>query len=134
VNLEKAELGSEYLLRDPTGQTQTLKSQQEGEKVFLQSPAITQPGIFTLQRAGTDKTTLFAFNTDNTESDLKQLPADQIKKIADRHEAAFADSLQAYQSLDRTRRHGSELWQPLLIGLLALLFLEVLLQQRIARG
>ncbi|MBK8039935.1 MAG: BatA domain-containing protein [Verrucomicrobiaceae bacterium] len=134
VNLEKAELGAEFTLRDPTGQTQTLKSQQEGEKVFIQSPAITQPGIFTLQRTGTDKTTLLAFNTDNTESDLKPLPADQIKKIADRHEAAFADSLQAYQSLDRTRRHGSELWQPLLIGLLVLLFLEVLLQQRIARG
>ena len=134
VNLEKAELGAEFTLRDPTGQTQTLKSQQEGEKVFIQSPAITQPGIFTLQRTGTDKATLLAFNTDNTESDLKPLPADQIKKIADRHEAAFADSLQAYQSLDRTRRHGSELWQPLLIGLLVLLFLEVLLQQRIARG
>ena len=59
--------------------------------------------------------------------------ADQVAG-ADRHEAAFADSLPSYQSLDRTRRHGSELWQPLLIGLLALLFLEVLLQQRIARG
>jgi hypothetical protein len=134
VNLEKAELGSEYLLRDPTGQTQTLKSQQEGEKVFIQSPPITQPGIFQLQKTGTDKVTLFAFNTDNTESDLKPLPADQIKKIAERHDASFADSLPAYQSLDRTRRHGSELWQPLLIALLVLLFLEVLLQQRIARG
>lgn len=134
VSLEKAELGSEYLLRDPTGQTQTLKSQQEGEKVFLQSPPITQPGIFTLQRTGADKATLLAFNTDNTESDLKPLPSDQIKKIADRHDASFADSLPAYQALDRTRRHGSELWQPLLIALLALLFLEVLLQQRIARG
>jgi hypothetical protein len=102
--------------------------------MFVQSPPISQPGIFALQRVGTDKTTLLAFNTDNSESDLKPLPADQIKKIADRHEAAFADSLPSYQSLDRTRRHGSELWQPLLIALLALLFLEVLLQQRIARG
>lgn len=132
--LEKAELGAEFTLRDPTGQTQTLKSQQEGDKVFVQSPPISQPGIFALQRVGTDKATLLAFNTDNSESDLKPLPADQIKKIADRHEAAFAESLPAYQALDRTRRHGSELWQPLLIGLLALLFFEVLLQQRIARG
>lgn len=134
MSLEKADLGAEFTLRDPTGQTQTLKSQQEGDKVFVQSPPIAQPGIFTLQRAGTEKATLLAFNTDNTESDLKQLPADQIKKIAERHEASFADSLQAYQSLDRTRRHGSELWQPLLIALLVLLFFEVLLQQRISRG
>jgi len=132
--LEKAELGAEFTLRDPTGQTQTLKSQQEGDKVFVQSPPISQHGIFALQRVGTEKATLLAFNTDNTESDLKPLSADQIKKIADRHEAAFADSLQSYQSLDRTRRHGSELWQPLLIALLVLLFFEVLLQQRIARG
>jgi hypothetical protein len=134
VNLEKAELGAEFTLRDPTGQSQTLKSQQEGDKVFVQSPPIAQPGIFQLQRVGTNKTTFHAFNTDNTESDLKPLPADQIKKIADRHEASFADSLPGYQALDRTRRHGSELWQPLLIALLALLFFEVLLQQRIAKG
>lgn len=134
LNLEKADLGAEFTLRDPTGQTQTLKSQQEGDKVFVQSPPIAQPGIFQLQRVGADKTTFLAFNTDNTESDLKPLPADQIKKIADRHEASFADSLPSYQALDRTRRHGSELWQPLLIALLALLFFEVLLQQRIAKG
>jgi hypothetical protein len=113
---------------------QTLKSQQEGDKVFVQSPPIAQPGIFVLQRVGSEKTSYLAFNTDNNESDLKALPSDQIKKIAERHEAAFADSLPSYQALDRTRRHGSELWQPLLIALLALLFFEVLLQQRIARG
>jgi len=134
LNLEKAELGAEFTLRDPTGQTQMLKSQQEGDKVFVQSPPIAQPGIFQLQRVGADKTTFLAFNTDNAESDLKPLPTDQIKKIADRHEASFADSLPGYQALDRTRRHGSELWQPLLIALLALLFFEVLLQQRIAKG
>jgi hypothetical protein len=134
LNLEKADLGAEFTLRDPTGQTQTLKSQQEGDKVFVQSPPIAQPGIFQLQRVGTDKTTFLAFNTDNAESDLKPLPADQIKKIADRHEASFAESLPGYQALDRTRRHGSELWQPLLIALLSLLFFEVLLQQRIAKG
>jgi len=132
--LEKAELGAEFTLRDPTGQMQTLKSQQEGDKVFVQSPPIAQPGIFVLQRVGSEKTSYLAFNTDNNESDLKALPNDQIKKIAERHEAAFADSLPSYQALDRTRRHGSELWQPLLIALLALLFFEVLLQQRIARG
>jgi hypothetical protein len=132
--LEKAELGAEFTLRDPTGKMQTLKSQQEGDKVFVQSPPIAQPGIFVLQRVGSEKTSYLAFNTDNNESDLKALPSDQIKKIAERHEAAFADSLPSYQALDRTRRHGSELWQPLLIALLALLFFEVLLQQRIARG
>lgn len=44
------------------------------------------------------------------------------------------ENIDEWQKLDRTRRHGSELWQPFLIVLLALLFLEVLLQQRIAKG
>ncbi|MCB1278585.1 BatA domain-containing protein [Prosthecobacter sp.] len=132
--LEPAELGAEFTLRDPTGQTQTLKSAKEGDAVFVQSPPITQPGIFQLQKTGTEKTMLLAFNVDGSESDLKALPVADIQKIAQRHDAAFADTLPAYQALDRTRRHGSELWQPLLIALLGLLFFEVLLQQRIAKG
>jgi hypothetical protein len=132
--LEKAELGSEFTLRDPTGQMQTLKSAKEGDSVFVQSPVITQPGIFQLQKVGTEKTTLLAFNIDGTESNLKALPSAAIQKIAQRYDAAFADTLPAYQALDRTRRHGSELWQPLLILLLLLLFGEVLLQQHIAKG
>lgn len=132
--LEPAELGAEFTLRDPTGQTQTLKSAKEGDAIFVQSPPITQPGIFQLQKTGTEKTMLLAFNVDGSESDLKALPVADIQKIAQRHDAAFADTLPAYQALDRTRRHGSELWQPLLIALLGLLFFEVLLQQRIAKG
>lgn len=132
--LEKADIAAEFTLRDPTGQTQILKATKEGESVFVQSPPISQPGIFQLQRAGSGKTTLLAFNVDGTESNLKALPAADIEKIAQRHDAAFANDLQSYQSLDRTRRHGTELWQPLLIALLCLLFLEVLLQQRIAKG
>jgi hypothetical protein len=136
VNLEKAELGSEYTLRDPTGQTQTLKSQQEGEKVFLQSPPIRPARHLPAPKdVGTDKATLPRLQHRQRRVRFEAPPGeDQIKKIAERHDASFADSLPAYQSLDRTRRHGSELWQPLLIALLALLFLEVLLQQRIARG
>lgn len=130
----KAEEGAEFTLRGPTGQTQTLKPVQEGGTFLLRSPAITQPGIYQLLRPGSDKPTLLAFNVDGSESNLKSLPAEDIQKIAQRHEAAFADSLQSYQSLDRTRRHGNELWQPLLMVLIALLFFEVLLQQRIAKG
>ena len=132
--LDKADLGAEFTLRDPTGQTQTLKPVKEGEAVFLQSQVITQAGIFQLQKVGVEKASLLAFNVDGTESDLKALPAADIQKIAQRHDAAFADTLPSYQALDRTRRHGSELWQPLLIALLALLFAEVLLQQHIAKG
>lgn len=134
LSLDKSDANAEFALRDPTGQTQTLKAAKEGENVFLQSPPIAQPGIFQLTRVGAEKPMLLAFNVDGSESNLKALPAADVQKIATRHEAGFADTLQSYQALDRTRRHGSELWQPLLIALLCLLFFEVLLQQRIAKG
>jgi len=134
LNLAKDLLNAEYTLRDPTGQTQKLTPRKEGDNILLESPPIAQPGIFQLTRTGSDKPTFHAFNVDGTESNLKALSTADIQKIATRHEASFADNLQSYQKLDRTRRHGSELWQPLLIALLALLFFEVLLQQRIAKG
>jgi hypothetical protein len=134
LNLAKDQIGAEYTLRDPTGQTQQIKPRKEGDNILLESPPIAQPGIFQLTRTGSDKPTFHAFNVDGTESNLKALSTADIQKIATRHEASFADNLPSYQKLDRTRRHGSELWQPLLIALLALLFFEVLLQQRIAKG
>lgn len=130
--LPKEAVGNEYTLRDSTGQTQTLKVKAEGDAAVLESPVITAPGIYKLAQG--NETHLWAYNLDPSESDLTPLPADQVKQIADRHQAAFVESFDAWQKLDRTRRHGSELWQPFLIALLVLLFFEVLLQQRIARG
>ena len=132
VVLPKSRLGVEYTLRDPTGQTSTIKVKADGEEALLESLPITAPGIYKLTQGNT--TQLLAYNLDPTESDLTPLPAEKVKQLAERHNAAFVESFDAWQKLDRTRRHGSELWQPFLIGLLVLLFFEVLLQQRIARG
>ena len=75
----------------------------------------------------------FAFNVNPAESDLKPLPVSELQKVAQRYEAPVVESFESYQNVDRSRRHGTELWQPFLLVLLALLFFEVLLQQRIAR-
>jgi hypothetical protein len=128
----KERVGVEYTLRDPTGQTQTIKVKADGDKSLLETKAISVPGIYKLTQ-GSD-TRLLAYNLDPAESNLKPLPADKVRQLASRHDAAFVESFEGWQKLDRTRRHGSELWQPFLIALLALLFLEVMLQQRIARG
>ena len=130
--LPKERVGAEYTLTDATGQQQMIKVKAEGEQALLESKAITQPGIYKLTQG--NETRLLAYNLDPAESNLTPLPADKVKALADRHEAAFVDSFESWQKLDRTRRHGNELWQPFLMALLALLFLEVLLQQRIARG
>lgn len=128
----KERVGVEYTLRDPTGQAETLKVKADGDKSLLESKPIAAPGIYKLTQ-GTE-TRLLAYNLDPTESNLAALPAEKVQALAERHDAAFVDSIDSWQKLDRTRRHGSELWQPFLMALLALLFLEVLLQQRIAKG
>jgi len=128
----KERVGVEYTLRDPTGQVETIKAKADGDKSLLESRPIAAPGIYKLTQ-GTE-TRLLAYNLDPTESNLAALPAEKVQALAERHQASFVDSIDAWQKLDRTRRHGSELWQPFLMGLLVLLFLEVLLQQRIARG
>ncbi len=128
----KERAGVEYTLRDPTGQTQTLLVKAEGDQALLESKAISVPGIYKLTQG--NETRLLAYNLDPAESNLTPLAADKIQALAERHQAAFVESFDGWQKLDRTRRHGSELWQPFLLGLLALLFFEVLLQQRIAKG
>jgi hypothetical protein len=128
----KERLGIEYTLTDPTGQTQLLKLKADADKSLLESKPIATPGIYKLSQAGENR--LLAYNLDPTESNLAALPAEKVKALADRHQSSYVDSFEGWQKLDRTRRHGSELWQPFLMALLALLFFEVLLQQRIARG
>ncbi|SKB06725.1 N-terminal double-transmembrane domain-containing protein [Prosthecobacter debontii] len=130
--LPKERLGVEYTFQGPSSPPLTLKAKSDGDKALLETPAITSPGIYKLTQGNT--TRLLAYNLDPAESDLAPLSAEQVQHIADRHQAAFVESFDAWQKLDRTRRHGSELWKPFLLALLALLFFEVLLQQRIARG
>ncbi len=130
--LDPAAAGTAHELRDPTGQMQTLQPRLEGGVALLETSPLRAPGIYQLSAAG--RTRLFAINLDAAESEVTPLPAEGVRRLAERHQAAFVESLDAWRKLDRTRRFGSEFWQPLLLALLALLFFEVLLQQRIARG
>ncbi len=123
-----------YQMTEPTGRVLDIKARKETGGVVVESPATTQPGIYDVQpRNGGGEVRHFAFDLNPAGSDLKPLAASEVKTIAERHDAAFVENFDAYQSVDRSRRHGTELWQPFLLGLLALLFIEVLLQQRITK-
>lgn len=134
IALPREQAAREHSLRGPTGLVQTLSPQAagDGQAALLESAPIHAPGIYQLSAGAS--TRLLAFNLDPAESDLTPLPAEKVREIAARHQASFVESFDAWQKLDRTRRFGSEFWQPLLLAVLALLFFEVLLQQRIARG
>lgn len=138
VGLDKSQANDVFTLIDPQNQIHELKPQTSKEGVtFLEFADTQTSGIYELRSnlaAKTDPPRLFAFNLNPAESNLVALPEAQVREMAVRFGASFTDNADHYQRLDLTRRHGSELWQPLLALLLVALFGEVFLQQRIARA
>ena len=72
-------------------------------------------------------------NTSRVESNLQQLEADERKQVAQSLKADLVGSVKEYRELDHTRRFGQEIWKPLFVLVLMLLFGELLLQRRMAR-
>ncbi len=134
--LKDGKVDDVFVVTDPTGKTTEVKTRKESNAVIVESALTNQPGVYSVRAPGMSEESAqrFAFNLNSAESDLKPLPADDVKALAERTGASFTESFEGYEKLDRSRRHGSEFWQPFLLALLALLFGEVLLQQRIARA
>ena len=122
-----------FELTDPSGKTSDVKAHKENNGVVLESVPTKEPGLYSIKGGDSGEPRRFAFNVNPAESDLKPLPVSELQKVAQRYEAPVVESFESYQNVDRSRRHGTEQWQPFLLVLLALLFFEVLLQQRIAR-
>ena len=72
----------------------------------------------------------FAVSADPRESSPGMLGEAERATLAERLGAAQAASAEEYRARDDRRRHGRELWRWMLAGLLAALFLELVLQQR----
>ena len=138
VSLRKDQAKQSFLLTDPLNQPHELTAQSDKDgNVSVEYSQTLQPGVYELrsqQAAKNEPPLRFAFHLNTAESDLASLPADKVRETASRLGAGYAESYQDYERLDRTRRHGSEVWQPMLLLLLLLLFAEVYLQQRISRA
>jgi hypothetical protein len=136
VNLPPEQATDDYVLTDPLNQLHDLSPQKDKEGIHLDYPDTSQPGVYELRRkrAPKEEPRRFAFHLDPAESDLTPLPASKARDIAQHANAGYAESFDAYAQLDRTRRHGAEIWQPMLLALLGLMFAEVFLQQRISRA
>jgi hypothetical protein len=127
-----------FTVTDPQNQTHEIQPRDEqGKGVFLDYADTQQPGIYEVRSNSSPKNEApryFAFNLNAAESDLAQLAESKTREVATRFGAGYARTYEDYERLDRTRRHGTEIWQPLLLLLILLLFAEVFLQQRISRA
>lgn len=136
VGLPQGKGDEVFTLTDPAGKASDITARKEANGVVVATPPVREPGLYDLRAKGASDESAhkYAVNVNPAESDLKPLPPAEVQKLAARYEAGFAETFDAYQRLDRTRRHGSEVWQAFLLALLLLLFGEVLLQQKISRA
>jgi hypothetical protein len=118
-------------LVDPLNARSTLPSRVQGRWLAAETTATQRPGIY-LMTLPDGRPAHFAVQTDATESDLTLLDPLQQQNIAQQLNAQLLTSVQDYLEADRRQRHGAEIWPWVLAGLLLLMCLEVVLQQRFA--
>ena len=117
----------------PAGARLAVNTTVEGNRTLARFEATRRPGFYTLSwpAVGDDPgAARFAVAADPRESLPGTLGAEELNRLAERLGATVADSAADHLARDDRRRHGRELWRWLLAGLLAALFLELVLQQR----
>jgi hypothetical protein len=117
----------------PDGTGTELPIVKKGTRGVVEFTRTQQPGLYTLLPPG-GSPLHYVVNASRRESDLAKLTATEIADLAKTHGAALVRSGDEFKQLDRSRRFGMEFWRPLLWAVLALLFAEMLLQQRFARA
>ncbi len=126
-----AALGGKPLeLTDPTGSKRNIVATNEAGRAIAHYDDTKRPGLYILTTP--DRTpTHFVVNTTRAESELAQLNKDEIKNVAKTWSANVVTSWDEYNEQQQRLRFGREVWRPLLWVLLALIFAELLLAQRI---
>ncbi len=130
--LPSADAGKKAMLAKPDGTSIEMTIAKKGERGVVEFAKTQQPGLYTLTSPG-GTVTHYVVNASRRESDLAKLTDKEIADFAREHGVALVQNGTDFKQLDHTRRFGMEFWRPLLWALLALIFLELFLQQRFAR-
>lgn len=116
----------------PDGTRHTVRPVRRGTHAVVEFNQTERPGVYTL--TGPDGRPIhFAANTSREESDLRRLDPKRLESLAADLGADLVSSSAEYAELDKTRRHGREVWRLMFFGVLGLMFVELILQQRFAR-
>lgn len=119
----------------PDGSRVNRPVEERGPRFVCELDDTAQPGYYRLMTSGGSATSIrFASNAPREESALSVLTDDELAELAESLGAEVVDDAAAYAALDETRRHGTPIWRMVWMGLLALLFGELLLQQWFGKG
>jgi hypothetical protein len=132
--LPRAAVGRRATLTDPSGRRHPITIADRGSRGAMEFRDTRQLGLYTLDFARDSEAESpalhFVVSSPRQESDLRQLSPDEIDKLAADMSAQVVTSIEEYSDLDKTRRHGSEIWHWFFWAVLAMCFLELLLQFR----
>ena len=129
---DSADGGKPVRITDPTGNSTELKILKKGSHGVIEYGRTLRPGIYALTTP--QGPVHYAVNVDRRESDLRQLTQREIEDVAKSMGASLVNNWREYEHLDDTRRYGREIWRWLLWSVLALVFIEVALEQKFARN
>jgi hypothetical protein len=133
--LDEAAGDSEWVFEAPDGTRTPAEIREMGGRRVAVTPPSAVPGVGRLvNKDQPDRSPILAvWNLHPDEGRIGSTPSSEVEDLAGRFNADYATGTDDYDLMDRGRRLGAEIWQPLLLAVLALLFFEVLLQQRITR-
>ena len=116
----------------PDGSRRNLRSTLQGNQQMVRFDGTRRPGVYTM--ISPDATAIhFVASTSREESNLEILNDQGLMNLAEQMAAQTIESPATYLEQDRLRRHGREIWEYVLMALLAFMFLELVLQQTFSR-
>jgi len=124
--------GISLSLTSPDGTRHTVRPAERGPHCVVEFDQTQQPGVYTLTTHD-GRPLHFVAETSRSESDLRSLDDEKLESLANELGADLVQSSDEYLALERTRRHGREVWRYGLLAVLGLMLIEVVLQQRFAR-
>ncbi|MBP7934102.1 MAG: BatA domain-containing protein [Phycisphaerae bacterium] len=116
----------------PDGGSQSMTATAHGPRAVVAFGPAWHPGLYVFSGEGI-AATHFAVNAPREESDLRMLDERELAGVGTTLGADVAATFEEYATLQSHRRHGREVWRYLFVAVLALLAVEMLLEQWFAR-
>ena len=116
----------------PEATTQLAQTYVQGRLNYAQFEQTLRPGVYRMSLPS-EQAFHFVSSTSRDESIPGTIETAKLKDVAESAGATMLESARKYLKQDRLRRNGREIWKYVLAGLLTLMFLELVLQQRFSR-
>jgi hypothetical protein len=123
----------------PDGRSVTVRAVMRESGAVVEYGGTRRPGRYVLNLPGKEGGTAagvihFVVHAGRAESNPAVLNESELDAVAKSMGATVVRDAQEYAAMDSQRRHGREIWKLVLVAVLAMVFVEMWLEQRFARS